>query len=335
MKRRSFLLGAGALLATPLATTLARANPAASSAVSSLPKGNIRIVVGWAPGGGTDVFARIVGQKLGEMWDRPVVVENKPGATGMLAAEYFSKLKHSQDLNLLMAHVNTHAIAPHIFKTVTYDPLRDFKPVALIGATPHLLVANERHAGLTVADVVELCKKKPGEISFGSSGTGSVQHLAAAMFNMAANVDSIHVPYRGSGPMHTDLIGGQIDFSFDTMTASTPHVKSGKLNALAQTRLKRAKGFPDIPTMADQGFENFDASSWYGVVGTSDMPSELALAINADINKVLLMPDVIERFDGFGVEDGGGTVDTYAAFMASEYEKWGKVVREANIRADS
>lgn len=323
MKRRSFLLGATALLASPLL----KASP--------LPQGTIKITVGWAPGGGTDVFARIVGQKLSELWDRPVVVENKPGATGMLAADQFSRIRHSNDLNLLMAHVNTHAIAPHIFKTVTYDPLKDFAPIALIGATPHLLVTSEKHTGVSVPGVVELCKKSPGNISFGSSGTGSVQHLAAEMFNMAAKVESIHVPYRGSGPMHTDLIGGQIDFSFDTMTASTAQVKGGKLQAIAQTRLKRAKGFPDVPTMDEQGFKGFDASSWYGVVGPADMPKDLALAINADINKVLLMPDVVQRFDSFGVEDGGGSVDAFASFMAVEYEKWGKVVRAANIRADS
>lgn len=328
MKRRSFLLGAAALMATPLVRA---ATPAATS---ELPKGTIRIIVGWAPGGGTDVFARIVGQKLAELWDRPVVVENKPGATGMLAAEYFSKQRQSNDLNLLMAHVNTHAIAPHIFKTATYKPLEDFAPITLIGATPHLLVANERYKGLTVAQVAELCRKRPGEITFGSSGAGSVQHLAAAMFNMAAKVDTIHVPYRGSGPMHTDLIGGQIDFSFDTMTAATPHVNAGKLYGLAQTRPNRAKGFPAIPTMADEGFKDFDASSWYGVVGTADMPKDLATAINADINTVLAMPDVSARFDGFGVEDGGGSVDRFASFMASEYEKWGNVVRVANVRAD-
>ncbi|HUH58829.1 MAG TPA: tripartite tricarboxylate transporter substrate binding protein [Candidimonas sp.] len=323
MKRRTFILGATALLASPLLKA------------STLPKGTIKITVGWAPGGGTDVFARIVGQKLSELWGRPVVVENRPGATGMLAAEQFSKIRQGNDLHLLMAHVNTHAIAPHIFKTVTYDALRDFAPIALIGATPHLLVTSDKHKGVSINDVVELCKKSPGQVSFGSSGTGSVQHLAAEMFNMAAKVESIHVPYRGSGPMHTDLIGGQIDFSFDTMTASTAQVKGGKLHGIAQTRIKRAKGFPDVPTMDEQGFKGFDASSWYGVVGPADMPKDLALAVNADINKVLLMPDVVERFDGFGVEDGGGSIDDFASFMAVEYEKWGKVVRAANIRADS
>lgn len=329
MQRRQFMLGAAALLASPvvLGTT--------TTSASALPKGTIKITVGWAPGGGTDVFARIVGQKLSEMWGRSVIVENKPGATGMLAAEQFAKVRYNDDVNLLMAHVNTHAIAPHIFKTVSYDPLKDYAPIVLIGATPHILVTSDKHANVTMADVVEMCKKNPGSVSFGSSGTGSVQHLAAEMFNMAANVQSIHVPYRGSGPMQTDLIGGQIDFSFDTMTAATAQIKGGKLHGIVQTRIKRAKGFPNVPTMDEQGFKGFDASSWYGVVGPADMPKELAAAINADINKVLAMPDVVERFDGYGVEDGGGSVQDFAAFMKTEFDKWGKVVRDANITADS
>lgn len=319
MKRRTFLMGGAALLASPWVLG------------SSLPKGTVKITVGWAPGGGTDVFARIVGQKLGELWGRTVIIENKPGATGMLAAEMFSKTRYANDVNLLMAHVNTHAIAPHIFKTVSYDPLHDFAPVALIGATPHILVTSGKHAHASLSDVVALCKSNPGAVSFGSSGTGSVQHLAAEMFNMAAQVESMHVPYRGSGPMQTDLIGGQIDFSFDTMTAATAQVKGNKLHAIAQTRVRRAKGFPDVPTMDEQGFTGFDASSWYGLVGPAGMPQELAMTINADVNKVLNMPDVIERFDGYGVEDGGGSIEQFASFMATEYDKWGKVVLAAKI----
>lgn len=300
-----------------------------------LPKGNVKILVGWAPGGGTDVFARIVGQKLSEIWDRTVVVENKPGATGALAADYFAKTKFTDGLNLLMAHVNTHAISPQIIKSITYKPLEDFKPIALIGATPHILVSGSYKDIKSANEIVELCKKNPGKISFGSSGTGSVQHMAAEMFNMAAGVQSIHVPYKGSGPMQTDLIGGQIDFSFDTMTAAAPHVNSGKLHAIAQTRKTRAKGFPDLPTMHEQGFTDFDASSWYGVVGPKTMSNELAAAINADINKVLSMPDVISRFEGFGVEDGGGSVEKFATFMESEYKKWGEVIRKAKVTENS
>lgn len=323
MKRRNFMAASAALLATPWALG------------ADLPKGPVKILVGWAPGGGTDVFARIVGQKLGELWGRSVVVENKPGATGVLAADYFVKTKFTDGLTLLMAHVNTHGIAPHIFKSISYDPLKDFSPIALIGATPHILVTSAKNSYTSIKEVVDLCKKNPGKISFGSSGTGSVQHLAAEMFNMAAGVKSIHVPYKGSGPMQTDLLGGQIDFSFDTMTAATAMVKAKKLTGIVQTRVNRAKGFPDLPTMDEQGFKGFDASSWYGLVGQKNLPTDLAVRINADINKVLAMPDVISRFDSYGVEDGGGSVDKFAAFMAAEYKKWGDVVRAANITEGS
>ncbi len=323
MKRREFMAGSAAVLAAPWARA------------ADLPKGTVKILVGWAPGGGTDVFGRIVGQKLSELWGRPVIVENKPGATGSLAADYFAKTKFTDGINLLIAHVNTHAISPHIFKSITYDPLKDFAPIALIGATPHILVTSHKNPYTSIKEVVELCKKNPGTISFGSSGTGSVQHLAAEMFNMAAGVKSIHVPYKGSGPMQTDLIGGQIDFSFDTMTAATAQVKAKKMTGIVQTRVSRAKGFPDIPTMDEQGFKGFDASSWYGVVGPKDMPKDVVLQINADINKVLAMPDVVARFESYGAEDGGGSAAKFAAFMAAEYKKWGDVVRSAKITEES
>ncbi|MBD9662662.1 tripartite tricarboxylate transporter substrate binding protein [Variovorax sp. VRV01] len=320
MKRRDFIAASAGALAAPWAL-----------GATELPKGIVKIYVGWAPGGGTDVFARIVGQQLSQLWGRSVVVENKPGATGALAADFFARTRFTEGVNLLMAHVNTHAISPHIFKSISYDPLKDFAPVAMVGATPHILVTRAKNSAGSVKEVVEQCRQSPGKISFGSSGTGSVQHLAAAMFNLAAEVKSIHVPYKGSGPMQTDLIGGQIDYSFDTMTAATAQVKAGRMAGIVQTRLQRAKGFPDMPTMDEQGFRGFDVSSWYGVVGPKDMSRDLALQINADINKVLALPDVVARFDGYGVEDGGGSVDKFAAFMAAEFRKWGEVVRTAKV----
>ncbi|WP_062365594.1 Bug family tripartite tricarboxylate transporter substrate binding protein [Variovorax paradoxus] len=320
MKRRDFIAASAGALAAPWAL-----------GATELPKGIVKIYVGWAPGGGTDVFARIVGQQLSQLWGRSVVVENKPGATGALAADFFARTRFTEGVNLLMAHVNTHAISPHIFKSISYDPLKDFAPIAMVGATPHILVTRAKNSAGSVKEVAEQCRQSPGKISFGSSGTGSVQHLAAAMFNMAAEVKSIHVPYKGSGPMQTDLIGGQIDYSFDTMTAATAQVKAGRMAGIVQTRLQRAKGFPEMPTMDEQGFKGFDVSSWYGVVGPRDMSRDLALQINADINKVLALPDVVARFDGYGVEDGGGSVDKFAAFMAAEFKKWGEVVRTAKV----
>lgn len=324
MKRRT-ILSAGAVAAS-LGSPMLRAQ--------DLPNGTIRIVVGFPPGGGTDALARVVGQKLSVIWNRPIVIDNKGGAAGVIAAEYVAK-QPSDGSTLLMAHINSHAIAPGLQPRLGYKVERDFVPIALVGVTPNLLICNESQPAKTVKDLVELCKKKPGQISFGSAGTGSAQHLALEMFKLRANVDALHIPYKGSGPLLTDLIGGQIMYSFETMTAATPHVRSGKAIALAQTRVKRAKGHPTVPTMDEQGFPGFDATTWYGLVGPGKLPSVFARRMNADINRVLLMPDVIEKFDQYGAEDGGGSPEKFAAFMRSEQIKWAKVIKDAKITVDS
>ena len=324
MQRRTFVTAATATAAT-IAAPLLRAQ--------TLPAGPIRIVVGFAPGGGTDILARVMGQKLGAMWNTTIIVENKAGAAGTIAADFAAK-QPGDGTTLFMAHINSQAIAPAMMK-LNYNADTDFQPIALVGVTPNLLICNEQQAARTVKDLVELCKKNPGKISFGSAGNGSAQHLALEMFKLAAKIDAIHVPYKGSGPMLTDLIGGQIQYSFDTMTAATPHVKSGKAVAIAQTREKRAKGHPNVPTMVESGFQGFEATTWYGLVGPARMPLALARRMNEDINKVLLMPDVMEKFEQYGAEDGGGTPEKFAAFMQVEARKWARVVKEAGVKGDS
>ena len=300
----------------------------------TLPSGPVRIIVGFAPGGGTDILARVIAQKLSVMWSIPVLVENKAGAAGMIAADYVAK-QPSDGATLLMAHINSHAIAPALTPKMTYSVENDFTPIVLVGVTPNLLICNEQQAARTVKDVVELCRKNPGKISFGSAGNGSAQHLALEMFKLAAKIDAIHVPYKGSGPMLTDLIGGQINYSFDTMTAATPHVKSGKAIAIAQTRTKRAKGHPSVPTMAESGFPGFEATTWYGLVGPGKLPSAFAKRMNEDINKVLQMPDVVEKFEQYGAEDGGGSPEKFGEFIKVEAKKWAKVVKDANVKGDA
>ena len=324
MQRRTFVTAATATAAT-IAAPLLRAQ--------TLPAGPIRIVVGFAPGGGTDILARVMGQKLGAMWNTTIIVENKAGAAGTIAADFAAK-QPGDGTTLFMAHINSQAIAPAMMK-LNYNADTDFQPIALVGVTPNLLICNEQQAARTVKDLVELCKKNPGKISFGSAGNGSAQHLALEMFKLAAKIDAIHVPYKGSGPMLTDLIGGQIQYSFDTMTAATPHVKSGKAIAIAQTREKRAKGHPNVPTMVESGFPGFEATTWYGLVGPARMPVALARRMNEDINKVLLMPDVMEKFEQYGAEDGGGTPEKFAAFMQVEARKWARVVKEAGVKGDA
>ena len=322
MQRRTFVAGAAASLAVPML------------GAQNLPNGPIRIVVGFAPGGGTDILARVIAQKLQAMWNTTVIVENKAGAAGMIAAEYVSK-QASDGTTLLMAHINSHAIAPAMMPRMNYSVERDFAPVILVGVTPNLLICNEQQPAKTVKDLVELCRKNPGRVTFGSAGNGSAQHLALEMFKLAAKVEAIHVPYKGSGPMLTDLIGGQIQYSFDTMTAATPHVKSGKAIAIAQTRQKRAKGHPNVPTMAESGFPGFEATTWYGLAGPGKLPTPIAKRMNEDINKILLMPDVAEKFQQYGAEDGGGSTEKFGAFMKSEAKKWAKVVKDANVKVDS
>ena len=325
MQRRTVLqasAGAAALIAAP------------TLRAQTLPNGPVRIIVGFPPGGGTDALARIVGQKLSEMWKLQVLVENKAGVAGVLAAEYVAA-QPADGNTLLMAHINSHALAPSLQPKLKYDVERDFVPIALVGVTPNLLVCNQQQPARTLADIVKLCKARPGEISFGSAGSGSAQHLALELFKQRAGVNALHIPYKGSGPLLIDLIGGQIDYSFETMTAATPHVKSGKVIAVAQTRTKRAKGHPNVPTMQEQGFDGFDATTWYGLAGPKGLPPAVLAKINQDVNTVLAMPDVQERMDSYGAEDGGGSAKRFADFIRSENVLWSKVVKEGNVKPDA
>lgn len=322
MQRRQFILAAAAGLAVP---GLARA--------AADVHGPVRIVVGFAPGGGTDVLARVIGQKLGVMWNTSVLVENKPGATGAIAAAYVAK-QPPDGTTLLMAHVNSHAIAPALLD-VKYDPRTDFSPISMVGVTPNMLTCRPEQKVRTVSEIVALCRKNPGKISFGSSGIGSAQHLALEMFRMQAKIDVVHVPYKGSGPLVADLLGGQIDYAFDTMTAATPFIQQGKVIAIAQTRLKRAASHPNVPTLAESGFPGLDAASWYGLVGPKGMPPALVQRMNEDVNRVLAMPDVVERLKSFGAEDSGGSSQQFAAFIVSESSKWARVVKDAGVKAEA
>jgi tripartite-type tricarboxylate transporter receptor subunit TctC len=294
----------------------------------------VRIIVGFPPGGGTDALARVLSVKLTQMWSQQVVVENKAGVAGVLAAEYVAG-QPSDGATLLMAHINSHALAPSLQPKLRYDLDRDFVSIVLVGVTPNLLIANPNAQAKTVKDIVALCKAKPGTVSFGSAGSGSAQHLALEMFKLRAKVDALHIPYKGSGPLLTDLIGGQIQYSFDTMTAATPHVKTGRAIAIAQTRTKRAKGHPTVPTMQEEGYPGFEATTWYGLVGPGKLPQAIAQKVNADVNAVLAMADVQERMDTYGAEDGGGTSEKFDAFMREERVKWAKVVKEAGVKGES
>ena len=325
MQRRT-LLQAGAGAAATLGLPSLRAQ--------TLPSGPIRIVVGFPPGGGTDILARVLGQRLQVMWNTTVVIDNKAGAAGVLAADHVAK-QAADGSTLLMAHINSHAIAPALNPKLPYNAENDFAPIALVGVTPNLLVCNDQQPARDLKALIALCKSRPGQVTFGSSGPASAQHLALELFKFQAKVFALHIPYRGSGPVITDLIGGQIQYGFETMTAATPHVKSGKLIAVAQTRLARSGAFPQVPTVAESGLPGFDATTWYGLVGPARMNAGLVKRINEDVNKVIALPEVAERLASVGAEDSGGTPQRFADFMRSERDKYRVLVKEAGIRIES
>ena len=325
MKRRTLLTataGSAALMVSPLLRA------------QTLPPGPVRIVVGFPPGGGTDALARVVGQKLAVMWNTSVIIENKAGAAGVIAADYVAK-QPGDGNTLLMAHINSHALAPALGIKLGYNAERDFAPISMVGVTPNMLICNADQAAKTVSGVVALCKAKPGQISFASAGGGSAQHFALEMFKLQPKIFALHIPYRGSGPALVDLIGGQVNYCFETMTSATPHVKSGKAIAIAQTRLKRAKGHPTVPTMDESGFPGFEATVWYGLMGPSKMPTAMVQRMNEDVNKVMAMADVQEKMEQFGAEDGGGSIEKFASFIKVEQKKWAEVALQAKVKVDA
>ncbi|WP_425258783.1 Bug family tripartite tricarboxylate transporter substrate binding protein [Rubrivivax sp. RP6-9] len=325
MQRRSFLQAAGtatAMLGAP------------GVFAQTWTGGPVRLVVGFPAGGGADALGRVVAEKLTTLWKQQVIVENKSGASSTLAAEFVAQ-QPADGSTLLLSTINSHALAPAVQPRLRYHPERDFTPVALLGVTPNLLITAATQPAKTLAEVVALCRARPGQVAFGSAGPGTIQHFAIEMFRLQAGVDALHVPYKGSAPLLTDLIGGQIQFTFETMTAATPHVRNGRVVALAQTRAQRSKAYPGVPTMQQQGYAEFETMNWYGLSGPARMAPALARRINDDVNAVLAMADVQQKFDTFGVEDGGGSAERYAQFTRNEIAKWARVAKDAKVSIDS
>jgi tripartite-type tricarboxylate transporter receptor subunit TctC len=319
------------LLSIALAASMTLA--ASPAAAQSYPSKPIRILVGFSPGGGTDVMARLIGQKLTEAWNAQVVVENRPGAGGVLAADLTAKAA-PDGYTLMIGHVNSHGIAPAAMSKMPYDAARDFAPVILIGTTPNMLVANAGTGAKSLDDIVRAARANPGKLTFGSAGNGSSQHLATEMFKLAAKVDVLHIPYKGSGQMIPDLIAGQIGYSFDTMTAITPHVKSGKVTPIATTRLKRSPAYPNLPTVAELGYPGFDVSTWYGLMAPAGTPAEIVTKLNREVDRILTLPDVKEKLNSVGAEDGGGSPEQFGKFVRDEIAKYSKIVKEAGVKLD-
>ncbi|HSD43962.1 MAG TPA: tripartite tricarboxylate transporter substrate binding protein [Burkholderiales bacterium] len=302
-------------------------------AQSGYPSRPITMVVGFAPGGGTDTVARIVAKKMADGIGQSVVVENKPGAGGNLATDHVA---HAQPdgYTILLGSVGSLAVAPHIVAKLPYDPMRDLAPITMAVVFANVLVVNPSVPASTLAEFVKLAKDKPGAISYGSSGIGGAGHLAGELLKMMAEIDIVHVPYKGGGPAMQGMLGGQIQAIFATPVSSGSQIKAGKVRAIATTGVTRTKLLPDIPTVAESGYPGYEATNWYAYLAPAGTPKDVLARLHRELVQALSAPDVHEQFDHQGVEAKPGTPEELAKYMESELATWGRVVKAAKIQAN-
>jgi tripartite-type tricarboxylate transporter receptor subunit TctC len=304
----------------------------ASAAAQTFPAKGITIVVPATPGGAIDLTARLIGEKMSKAWDKPVVIENKAGATGIIGTEFVAK--SAPDGHVLALVASSHAINPSMFKKLPYDTVKGFEPVVLTHIVPLMLVVAKSIPASNVQELIAHVKANPGKLAFASSGPGGAPHMSGELFKSMAGLDLIHIPYKGSTAAHADLLSGRTALMFDTVAAITVHVKSGAVRALAVTTGKRSAAAPDVPTMAEAGMRGYETSTWGGLLAPAGTPKDVVAKLNAEANKALAAPDVRERMLGAGVEPAGGTPEQFAAFIRAEMEKWGKVAQAAGIQPE-
>ncbi|MDO5290906.1 MAG: tripartite tricarboxylate transporter substrate binding protein [Pseudomonadota bacterium] len=304
---------------------------AQAQAADNWPSRPVRMLVGSAPGGGTDAMARAVADRLGPLLKQSVVVENRPGASNTLAADVTAKSTDGH--TMVMGVVTAHAIAPHLLK-LGYDSNKDLVPVAFVGSVPNVLVVNNDVPAQSAQDLVALAKQAPGKINFASSGAGSTQHIAAELFKDAAGVDIVHVPYKGSAPALVDLVGGQVQMSFDTMPSVIGQIRNGKVRPLAVTSAQRNAQLPQVPTMAEAGLPGVQISAWYGIYMPASTPKAIQDKVNAEVNKVIAMPETQARLQAVGAELSAMSQADFIAFHNAEFQRFGEVIRKNGIKID-
>ena len=297
------------------------------------PTKPVTLVVPFPAGGTTDVLARALAEKLQQSLGQPVIVESRPGAGATLGADYVAKAK-PDGYTLLIGAVH-HTIASSVYKKLPYDFQKDFVPITGLALVPNVLVVN---AGATpaksVAELVAALKAHPGQWSYGSNGNGTAQHLIGTQFQNATGTTLLHVPYKGSGPLATDLLGAQIQMSFDTITPVLPHIKAGKLRALAVTTARRSSALPDVPTLEEAGLKGFDIGTWFGVLAPAATPRDIVARLNAEMVKVIQAPEFRKRMDEIGAEPTGGSSEQLAAQIRSETGRFAKLVKDANVQIE-
>ena len=306
---------------------------AASAVAQGYPSKPVRMIVGFPPGGGTDVVARVIGARLQEWWGQAVAVENRPGATGTIGADAVAK-SAADGYTLIMGHVNSHGIAPNLFAKLPYDAIKDFAAVAYVGYVPNVLAVHPSVQAKNVKELIALAKAKPGAMNYASSGNGSTQHLAGEMFKQLTGTDIVHIPYKGSGDAIKDLLAGTVNMNFDTMPPVLPHIQGGRLRGLAISTPKRLAQLPDVPTFEEEGIRGFDVTNWYGVMAPAGTPREIVQKLNGDINKAMQAPDVRPRLEAVGTQLNEQSAAQFEAFMKAEVAKYAKLIKDANIRIE-
>ena len=305
----------------------------AQSYPPAYPTKPIRLIVAYPPGGGTDIVGRMMAQKFSESFGHTVIVDNRGGATGNIGTELAARAA-PDGYTLLMGNVAPNAINVSLFNKIPFDPVKDFAPISLIAATPNILVVNPAVPVKTIKDLIALAKAKPGAYNYASAGIGSSSHLAGALFGILTHTDIVHVPYKGGGIALVDVLSGQTQLYFATMPAAMPHVKSGKLRPVAVTTEKRSQTLPEFPTIAEAGVAGYEASTWYGLLAPAQTPRPIVTRLHGESIKILSAPDLRGKLTSQGFEPVGNTPEQFAAYIQSEIAKWGKVIREAGIRAE-
>jgi tripartite-type tricarboxylate transporter receptor subunit TctC len=293
----------------------------------------LKMIVPYPPGGGNDTLGRLFAVKLGERLGQPVVVENRGGAGATIGTEAAAK-SPPDGYTILLSSIATHALSPNLYAKVNYDPIRDFAPVTLLGVAPTVVVINKDLPAATLAEFIAAAKAKPGGMAYASGGNGTPPHINGEVFKSVAGVDLLHVAYKGGGPALTDLMGGRVQVMFDTAASAMPHVRGGRLRALAISGPKRSPEYPDLPTFAEAGLAAYDTNAWYSIHLPAGTPPDIVKRLNGELVAILRQPDVQERFKQLSTEPVGNSPEEFDAFVRAELAKYAQVIKQAGIKLD-